>query len=760
MPENEPTNNDIEQINGNTEPMRDGDEPTGNDDPQDGGNDPQDGGDDTSSEELGKEKISILKPNFAKYLKLTRDGYTLADIIKIFGIDNEIDYGFPLKGEKDFVYTEQDSSEDALSNCYDSGEGSPLNYDNRHKFFEECDCKAQNNQVIFSDEAKENHSVINCEGEEDIKDGVTFEHFMIAKEAKFFPNKKIDNEKVAQFLDNYYELNNDDWKLNPEDATELENGGHQFYFNKDKDEITIPTDLEKYKEWAKIIDDIDEMDNDNYAQYLVARMKKIFDEPVEDFAYGDDEKLINFYEVLNAMFIDFFDQNEDEIKEALGAFRYHNAVAYGEVNSEDDLVIENYEDLNNAVQAINEVLIKLNNNGQFEDADRTTLKDNLDVLEEKLWYFIEHIAFAKVEAMRRLNENTEFDTGTDDTVRKMILEYARADGLEGDDLSFNRFLKIGFGKFLTEKAGGSDEDLIDFAAYYQYKDSMLRKLAMSTIGATEPGQDFNEQTPEHYQIAGFDKIPVDEDYVVDEKGLWIPEYKVTNIDEESGKIPTTDKEVEDLTPNWIDPANVSINEDGKEVLSETLINPEWTPEIGLDEVNLEKVDGVAVNVVTNQIVSEDSEGTNPNEPDPSINDGSAIGSGQGATNGPTPGSGPTIPFGNTGTTSTTDDGSNPDGRGITTETENNVTSVDYKNGVKIVYHLNDSGTIRRVNGDRPVITWPENYMIDNNVIDVNNATVNIEPNSTFLTVSHQLSDFTIIERYDLNGEYNYTLINN
>lgn len=619
MADNDKNDNTIEDVNGTI--VR-GDPPVEPTDP--GTNDPGTGNTGDSSpasnnDDNPKEKISILKSNFAKYLKLTRDGYTLADIIKIYGIDNNKDFGNPL--EPKFVYPSTSATGDGGNNdtsstqeCFDwytdSESGLNGKIGKNSDFFDECECGNKNNQVIISDEASDDHTVINCESE--ITDGVTFFDFMNVKSEKFFgepeanDNAETDKEKAIEELKkNYFNGNNDEWKLNPEDAKELENGGHQFYFNKAESEegagdgeINIPRTLEQYVEQAKIIPDTEEVDSNDYLQFLVSKVQKFLEGPEADYKVSEDEILVDFNSVINKLFIDFFSQLVDTEKEALGTFRYYNKVAQGEINNEDDIAAaKQFVDISKAVKAINEAL-------QADEVNVKELQKNINTLEEGIWYFLCNFVQVKADAMRYIIENSEFDTEktTADTVRKMILAYARADGLsdeEDADLSFNRFLKIGFGKFLTEKFGGSEEDLIDFIANYQYKDAMLRKLAMNTIAETDPGQDFSENTPEHYQIAGFDKVPVS-DYEVVENGLWTPEHKISNIDEKDN-IPTESKTVEDLAPNWIDPTNEKTDEG----FTKEEPNPEWIPFDGdkdsLGDVNIEKVDSVKVDIIINKV---------------------------------------------------------------------------------------------------------------------------------------------------------------
>ncbi len=590
---------DIQQVNGNNIPLRGDDDqdptPTPNTDPADPSTN-----DSTEDEELGKEKISILKSNFAKYLKLTRDGYTLADLIKIYGIDNDIKFGLPVAPKE--LYTEQSTVEDGAKSCFDTDEESPLGTEARWSFFEGCTCTSTDQQGSTTD--KPTHSVENCEQE--IKDGVTFADFMLAKEAKFFEDKPQifqDNEKVSQFLDKYHELNNDEWKLNPEDDEKLANGGHQFYFNLEEEtddegkvtqeaELNIPRDLEQYAEYANIPEkDIEDEDANTFLSTMIERMKEIFGKADPEL----EEEQTWYADFFTKLMVEFL--AEEGTKE----MAYYNQVGKGVINPEKDVL-----------------------NGET---------------------FVATVAAELAEAARQAHENPEYaDSLADDVVRGMILKYARADGIPDPavpyatkdepeyDLSFNRFLRIGFGAFLGDKFGIDDQnaqDLVDFIFNYQYHDAMLRKLAMDTIATTDPGKDYpkdedgNIITPEHYQIDGFDKVPVTEDYEVVEDGLWVPEYKVSNI--EDGVIPTEEKPLDDLAPNWIDPANVTVSDDGKQVLAAEQPDAEWAPfkedtetVLGGDEkLNLEVVDGAKVHVITDEV-----EPVNPNEPvDPADQDG-------------------------------------------------------------------------------------------------------------------------------------------
>lgn len=540
MPTND--NNDLQNLDnevrgGLLTSGGDGDNQNQNPNPSD----PESPEKETASVEGVFEKFSILKPEVAKYLKLIRDGHTLADLIKIYGVDQGVDengkpklpFGNPSKPENFYTGTEVDDKgnvtdkpfnpEDCVK-IYEYDEDSGLSTDNRRAFFKECDCKEQSDSGDGSSTTETSHSVVNCENE--ITGGATFADFMIAKEAKFFEDKEVTGKNAKLFADKFFLGNNDEWGLNPEDAEILEKGGHQFAWNTE-DELAVPRTIEEYKEYAKIIPDIDGKDNDNYLQHMVLRMQEIFNQP--KFVLDDEETWYAdfIYKIMLEFFADMGDKN---------VTAYYNKVAKGLINPESEL----------------------------EDGE----------------YFINQVAQALVEEARKKHENPEFGDEEDISfVRGMILKYAR-----GDDKKFNTYLRYGFGQFLKTLDDSLDLDLVDFIFNYQYKDAVLRDVAKNAVVGNE---DLDENPGLIDNIAIMPEKGKDYDFAPNKD--WTKKISSTfaikedEVDEKHpyANVRYNDAETEELDvvahpDNWIDPAVNIEDKDGERTVTITTAKVEYT----------------------------------------------------------------------------------------------------------------------------------------------------------------------------------------
>lgn len=395
-----PTNdeNNLNNIDDETQGTLVGDTPDSNSDNIDSSTDiptsDQSSDAENTEEARGLEKISILVPDFAKYLKLVRDGYTLSDLIKIYGIDNDIKFGLPPKPET--VYSEED---EVSTSSFDS-EG--MDKDFRNKFFEECGCKAESSDDDSSDSSSSSseHTVVNCE--EELVGGTTFAEFMINKSGKFFPKEEADSPEFV--------LNNDEWELNKEEELEGAKDFIESIDNIDKG-IELPVDDEPAEELE---------DKDDFLAFMVTEMKKIFDNP------ESEELTAEFFDdVIAALLTQFF-------------------IKVAESEELEDITFANM---------IREALVK-----------QLKISEGEEVTEE------------------------EYEDLTTETIRGMILNYAYKDGLNDTNKAFNKFLNVGFGKFLTETFGAGDEDaidMIDFIARNQYKDAASRKFAYDSVNSEE-----------------------------------------------------------------------------------------------------------------------------------------------------------------------------------------------------------------------------------------------------------------------------------
>ena len=527
MPTND--NNDLQNLDnevrgGLLTSGGDGDNQNQNPNPSD----PESPEKETASAEGVFEKFSILKPEVAKYLKLIRDGHTLADLIKIYGVDNDTKFGNPSKPENFYTGTEVDDKgnvtdkpfnpEDCVK-IYEYDEDSGLSTDNRRAFFKECDCKEQSDSGDGSSTTETSHSVVNCENE--ITGGATFADFMIAKEAKFFPDKEVSEGNAKEFADKFFLGNNDEWGLNPEDAEILKKGGHQFAWNT-KDELAVPRTIEEYKEYAKIIPDIDAKDNDNYLQHMVLRMQEIFNQP--KFVLDDEETWYAdfIYKIMLEFFADMGDKN---------VTAYYNKVAKGLINPESEL----------------------------EDGE----------------YFINQVAQALVEEARKKHENPEFGDEEDISfVRGMILKYAR-----GDDKKFNTYLRYGFGQFLKTLDDSLDPDLVDFIFNYQYKDAVLRDVAKNAVVGAG---DLDETPGLIDNIAIMPEKGKDYDFAPNKD--WTKKISSTFTDNKSEELDVTSQ-----VANWIDPAvnDIAVAEDGNHTATITTAKVDYT----FDGENVAYADG-------------------------------------------------------------------------------------------------------------------------------------------------------------------------